>query len=376
MNLQDFFGYSFYGNSVERWIAALVLALGLLVLFRFIQGLVLKRIQRLSERTTTTLDDLLAKMISRTRLFVLLVVASAIGAQLLLLSETADIWLDRIILVAILFQVGIWGNALLEYGISRYVRLSVKDESTQVASTSALTFLTKLALWVIVFTMALDMLEYDVTALITGLGIGGIAIALAAQNILGDLFASLSIMFDKPFVVGDFLVVGDMRGTVERIGLKTTRIRSLDGEQLVFSNTDLLSSRLRNFKRMYERRILFRLGVTYQTPYEKIQAIPEILKEIIESQEQARLDRVHFAEYGDFALIFEVVYWVERPDYNTYMDIQQKINLAVYHQFEKQGIEFAYPTQTIHLGTTDLAGTEGSGGPVTTPAEEGSSQQT
>ena len=179
--------------------------------------------------------------------------------------------------------------------------------------------------------------------------VGGIAVALASQNILGDLFASLSILFDKPFVVGDFIIVGDMMGTVERVGLKTTRVRSLSGEQLVFSNNDLLSSRIKNYKRMEERRVVFTLGVTYQTNAERLESIPGIIREPIAQEEKVRFDRSHFKGYGDFALLFETVYWVTEPDYNLYMDIQQKINLELFRHFEKQGIEFAYPTQTIHL---------------------------
>ena len=201
----------------------------------------------------------------------------------------------------------------------------------------------------IVALIALDNLGIDVTALIAGIGIGGIAIVLAVQNILSDLFASLSIIIDKPFVIGDFIIVGDLMGTVERIGLKTTRVRSLSGEQIIFSNSDLLSSRVRNYKRMYERRVAFSLGVTYDTKVELLERIPSMIEEIIGSQENTRFDRCHFKSFGDFALIFETVYYLLTPDYTAYMDAQQGINLAIARRFEEEGIEFAYPTQTIHL---------------------------
>jgi small-conductance mechanosensitive channel len=187
---------------------------------------------------------------------------------------------------------------------------------------------------------------------VAGLGIGGIAVALAIQNILGDLFASLSIALDKPFVIGDFIIVDQLLGTVEHIGLKTTRIRSLSGEQIVFSNADLLNSRIRNYKRMYERRVVFSIGVTYQTPYEKLASIGTTLKEIIESQPDVRFDRAHFREYADSSLNYEVVYYVKSPDYNRYMDIQQAINLEIYRRFQDGGIEFAYPTRTLYLQDT------------------------
>jgi small-conductance mechanosensitive channel len=190
-----------------------------------------------------------------------------------------------------------------------------------------------------------------VTALMAGLGVGGIAVALAIQSVLGDLFASLSIALDKPFVIGDFVIVGDFMGTVERVGLKTTRIRSLSGEQLVFSNSDLLSSRIRNYKRMEERRVPFVVGVTYQTPAAELEAIPGVVRDIIESTDSTRFDRAHFKGFGDSAYLFEFVYYVLSADYAVFMDIQQAINLGIVRQFAERGIEIAYPTRTLHMAT-------------------------
>lgn len=197
--------------------------------------------------------------------------------------------------------------------------------------------------------MILDNLGVNITGLVAGLGIGGIAVALAVQNILGDLLASLSIVLDKPFVIGDFIVVDSLSGTIEHIGLKTTRIRSLSGEQLIFSNNDLLKTRIRNYKRMSERRIVFSFGIIYQTPTEKLKNVNKIVRDIIEKTENARFDRVHFKEYGDSSLNFEVVYFVIDPDYNIYMDVQESINLEIFRQFGEEGIEFAYPTQTLYV---------------------------
>jgi len=214
---------------------------------------------------------------------------------------------------------------------------------------SAFGFLARLALWTIIMFSALDNLGVNITALVAGLGVGGIAVALATQNILGDLFASFSIVLDKPFVIGDFIIVGECLGTVERIGLKTTRIRSLSGEQIIFSNSDLLGSRVRNFKRMYERRIVFSIGVIYQTSREQVAAIPAMLRESIEAQQMARFDRAHFKGFGDYALHFEAVYYVRSPDFTRYMDTQQAINLEIMRRFEEAGIEFAYPTQVVYV---------------------------
>jgi len=219
-----------------------------------------------------------------------------------------------------------------------------------------LNFAVRAVLWTGVLLLALDNLGVHVTTLITGIGIGGVAIALAIQNILGDLFASLSIILDKPFMIGDFIIVDDFLGTVEHIGLKTTRLRSLSGEQLVFANSDLLKSRIRNYKRMAERRIVFSIGVVYQTAPEKLAGITGFIRDIIEGQPQARFDRAHFKGFGSSSLDFEIVYWVTSPDYNLYMDIQQAINLALFRRLQSEGIEFAYPTQTLFLERQEAEG--------------------
>lgn len=224
------------------------------------------------------------------------------------------------------------------------------DQDTSSATT--ITFLglcARLILWLIVLLLILDNLGVNITGLVAGLGIGGIAVALAVQNILGDLLASLSIVLDKPFVIGDFVVVDSLSGTIEHVGLKTTRIRSLSGEQLIFSNNDLLKSRIRNYKRMQERRIVFSFGVVYQTPLEKLKIIKKIVTDIITAQENARLDRVHFKEYGDSSLNFEIVYFIAKPDFGLYMDVQEAINLEIFRRFQEESIEFAYPTQTLYI---------------------------
>jgi len=210
-------------------------------------------------------------------------------------------------------------------------------------------FLAKAAVWSVFLLLILQNLGVQITALLAGVSVGGIAVALAVQNVLGDLFSSLSIVLDKPFVVGDFIIVGDSMGTVEHVGLKSTRVRSLSGEQLVFANSDLLTSRIRNFKRMQERRAVFTFGVTYDTPPEKLEIIPDTVRRLIEEEEQTRFDRCHFKGFGDFALTFETVFYILVPDYNVYMDIQQSINLKLSRFFAETGIEFAFPTQTIHL---------------------------
>jgi small-conductance mechanosensitive channel len=336
-------------NGMEQWLTALITAVVVAVFLIIIRSLGIKRFSRFAEKTANRVDDVLAEMLSKTRLLFVIFIAVWSGAQALNLPESIDSLLSGILIVFVLIQAGLWLNGMIIYLVGHFVRHEIEDESSRIATTTAITFVGKLVLWSVIFLLALDNLGVDINALIASLGVGGIAIALASQNILADLFASLSIMFDKPFVVGDFIVLADLAGTVENIGLKTTRVRSLSGEQLVISNQDLLSSRIKNFKRMQERRVVFNVGVTYQTKADLLEKIPVWIKEAVETQENARFDRSHFKAFGDFALLFETVFWVTQPDYALFMEIQQKINLALYQKFEKEGVEFAYPTQTVYV---------------------------
>ncbi|HSH12278.1 MAG TPA: mechanosensitive ion channel family protein, partial [Desulfurivibrionaceae bacterium] len=249
----------------------------------------------------------------------------------------------------LLIQVGIWGNALIEGWLLRY-EAQGEEIGERLTTLTAVSFVAKLALYSILIVVALDNVPgVEVTALIASLGVGGVAVALAVQNILGDLFASLSIALDKPFVIGDLIIVDDLVGTVEEIGLKTTRLRSLFGEELIFSNSDLLSSRIRNYKDLEERRVLFTIGVTYDTEAVALERIPAMIQEIVSAQELVRFDRAHFKEMGDSALVFEVVYYVLSADYNLHMDIRQVINLAIFRRFGQEGIRFAFPSRTLYV---------------------------
>ena len=164
----------------------------------------------------------------------------------------------------------------------------------------------------------------------------------------------MSFFFDRPFEIGDFIIVGDVLGTVEYIGLKTTRIKSLQGEQIIFSNSNLTNSRIHNYKRMNERRVVFKLGVVYDTGTEKLEKIPKIVKSIINEQPQTRFDRAHFISFGEYSLNIEIVYYMLSADYNQYMDVQQKINLRIYDEFAALGIEFAFPTYSISIAPNSI----------------------
>jgi small-conductance mechanosensitive channel len=275
------------------------------------------------------------------------VLAVYIGTLQLSLSAFLSDIIRKTFIIILLLQTGRLVTTFIRLWIDYYKTTKINTDAGAITTLNSVGFLLRILLWIILLLIALDNFGVNVTTLIAGLGIGGIAVALAVQNILSDLFASFSIVLDKPFVIGDFIIVDDLLGTVEYVGIKTTRIRSLSGEQLIFSNADLLKSRIRNFKRMYERRVVFSISIVYQTPIEKIEAIPLMIRRIIEDQGPVRFDRAHFKEYGTYSLNFEIVYWIKDPDYNIYMDTQQAINIAIYKLFREADIEFAYPTQII-----------------------------
>jgi small-conductance mechanosensitive channel len=345
----QFLDARFLGNSVRQWAIAaavlIVVVVGLRVAIRVVVG----RLSALAKRTTTEWDDFVTGALAKTKMLFLLIVGIFAASLVLSLPDRASNGIRQVVVIALLVQAGLWLGVILTRWLESYRKREMQQDPATATTVSALGFVGKVLLWTAVLLLALDNLGINITTLVAGLGVGGIAVALALQNVLGDLFASLSIVLDKPFVLGDFLIIDDHLGNVEYIGLKTTRLRSLWGEQLIFSNSDLLKSRVRNFGRMYQRRIVFSLGVTYQTPRAKLAAIPGIIREAIEAQDKTRFDRAHFKAYGDFALDFEAVYYVTVPDYNTYMDIQQAINLRIHERFEQEQIEFAYPTQTLFV---------------------------
>ncbi|HSN82910.1 MAG TPA: mechanosensitive ion channel family protein [Polyangiales bacterium] len=338
---------TYYGNELQAWLIALATTLGILIALRIIERILIARISKLTTKTTTIADDLVVGALRKTKLTFLTIVAIFAGTVPLKLETNLRGLLWKALVIATLVQAGIWISTALQIWLENY-RKEETDGGARMTM-NALSFIGRLVLWATIVLLVLDNLGVDVTALVAGLGIGGVAVALALQNILGDLFSSLSIVLDKPFVIGDFIMVGDLLGSVEHIGIKTTRVRSLSGEQLVFSNTDLLTSRIRNYGRMAERRVVFKIGVIYQTPADKLEKIPSIIRDAIEARDDTRFDRSHFASYGDFSLDFETVYYVLSADYNLYMDIQQAINLAIFRKFAEEQIEFAYPTQTLFL---------------------------
>jgi small-conductance mechanosensitive channel len=346
----DLLETTLFGNSLRTWAVAVGVMIVAFAVLRIITVRVIGRLARMADRTRNRWDDVVAAALDATRSILLAIVALFAGVSVLTLPDRVTSILTSVTIIALLVQGGLWISAGIKGWIAIQHEERREEDAAAVMTMNVVGVAARIILWSMVVLLTLDNLGVDVTALVAGLGIGGVAVALAAQNILGDLFASLSIVLDKPFVLGDFLIIGDFLGAVEQIGLKTTRVRSLSGEQLVFSNADLLSSRIRNFGRMYERRVASKIGVTYQTPREKLERIPQIIREAVEEQgERVRFDRSHFQAWGDFSIVFETVYYVLSPDYNVHMDIQQAIALRVHERFEAEGIEFAYPTQTVFL---------------------------
>ena len=333
-------------ESVAMAMSTLVLSF---FFFLLAKRIFVSRFEIFAKKTVTFYDDLFLELISRISRFFLFVLALFLVSFYLKLPLLTKTVITKVFIFSLLLQAGFLLNHAVKYLFQQYKTKKMETSPETVTTLSALSLISRLALWVVILLVALDNLGIDVTTLIAGLGISGIAVALAVQNILGDLLASLSIVLDKPFVIGDFIVVGDDKGTIEHIGMKTTRIRSLTGEQLILSNADLLKSRIRNYKRMEKRRAGFSLGVAYQTPIDKLQIIPKMIQTIIEAQKQTVFERAHFKEHGPYSLNFEIVYWMGIPDYTIFMDTQQTINLAIHQKFQDEGIEFAFPTQFLYV---------------------------
>ncbi|MCH8169706.1 MAG: mechanosensitive ion channel family protein [Bacteroidetes bacterium] len=346
--MDKIFNQSFLGNTLEKYLIALGIFLAGLIIITIFKKVILSRLKKWSEKTKTDFDDFLVKEIEESLMPIIYFGTFLLAVNTLVLNpkiSNAIKMVTAFILTFIIIKVIV---SVLKYALNIYM---TKREFAveRIKQLKGITSIAIFLIWSIGLLFLLDNLGVEITTVVAGLGIGGIAIALAAQSVLGDLFSYFVIFFDRPFEIGDYIVVGDKRGIVEYIGIKTTKVRSLGGELLVFRNTDLTDSRIQNFKKMAKRRIAFNLGVVYQTKAEILKEIPGIVKKIIDEQELGTYDRGHFASYGDSSLNFEFVYYVESSEYVKYMDVQQSINLKIFEEFEKKGIEFAYPTQTLFI---------------------------
>lgn len=350
--MQKFLNQTFWGNTIESYIIAAAIFIGASVLIFIFRKVILGRLRKWAESTETKLDDLLIRGLEKSIIPVLHILVFYAALKTLLLHPKVERTVDVISVILITFFIIKMITAAFRFGLDSYIkRKAAEEEEAQrrIKQLRGITAIVSFFIWVLGFIFLLDNLGFEITTVIAGLGIGGIAIALAAQAILGDLFSYFVIFFDRPFEIGDFIVIGEFRGNIEHIGIKTTRVRSISGEQLIFGNSDLTNSRIQNFKRMDRRRIIFKLGVTYQTPAEKIEEAVKIVEQIIIDHPDVTYDRGHFAAFGPYSLDLEFVYFVLSNDYKQYMDIQQDVNFRVLREFEKKGIDFAYPTQTLFV---------------------------
>lgn len=336
--MNELFKYEILGNSVQT----LLICAGILV-FTFIFSPLVKKIIKWIAPSRDFINKWAQKFVSP----LLVLVAVYICMNILSMSEDVFKTLNVIFIVITTWYVTRFAIHAFGFTVDKYLK-KTKSEDDQLRIKPLFAFV-NLLIWILGFLFILNYLGFEITTVLAGLGIGGIAIALAAQTILGDLFNYFVIYFDKPFVIGDFLIFDDKRGIVEKIGIKSTRIRALSGELLIVSNSNLTNARVHNYKRMERRRVVFSFGVVYQTTLEKLKKIPHIVKSIIEEHELATFDRSHFQAYGNFSLDFENVYFIATNDYIKYMDTQQSINFRIREEFDKEGIEFAYPTQTLYL---------------------------
>jgi small-conductance mechanosensitive channel len=351
--METFLQYEFFNNLVSEYLLALaILVIGILLINFILKKLILKKLKNWLVNSSITFNNRLLKIFETALLPLLYLGVVYISIRNLELHPILNQSIDAMGLIIATF-IGIrFIGKIIEYVLTTYWLAGETDETRQ-QSVAILSPALRILIWTIGIVFLLGNLGFNISALIASLGVGGIAIALAAQGIFQELFSYFAILFDRPVQIGDFIIVGDLIGSVEHIGIKTTRLRSLSGEQIILSNSDLTSSRIHNYKRMEERRIVFHIGVTYETSLDQLKAIPEYIQEIIDNTENTRFDRCHFSSYGDFSLNFETVYYMETPDYTAYMEAQQKINFAIKEYFEAKGIEMAYPTEVLYVNQTE-----------------------
>lgn len=354
IDISNLISYIFISNSLRKYLDALLIFVISLAVLRIFKYVVLKKLKEISARTAMDYDDLLVNVIDAFGWPFYLLISLYIAFQFIVLPGKTDTVLYYLIIILGIFYAVRGIHILIDYGTQKLISIKKEEERKEGeegrTDTSIIDFsgrLLKIIVWIAAFILILSNIGYNVTALIAGLGIGGLAIAIALQNILNDIFASFSIYFDKPFKVGDYITFGDESGTVKRIGIKTTRIQTPQGEELIISNKQLIESRVHNYKKMELRRVVFNLNIGNETPNEKLEKIPVIIKEIIDKAELVKFDRAHFIKFTDFNLNFEIVYYVLTRNYNIYMDIQHKINLGIKERLEEEGIEMPYPTQNI-----------------------------
>lgn len=340
-----------FGVSLSNAAASVAAALTAYVAMTLSMRVTLGRLTKFADRTVTRADNVVLEVLGGTSRWLLALVALLIGVGML---DLPDRWASRVAqlwFVALTLQVALWASRCVTIGMRRHAERHAGPDTGPVSAAAILfSWGLRTLLWAIVVLAILSNIGVNITAFVASLGVGGIAIALAAQNILGDLFASVAIAVDKPFEIGDFITLSGVAGTVEVVGIKTTRIRSLGGEQIVMSNTELLKQTVSNYKRLRERRIVFGFGVTYDTTADQAESIAVAVRDVIEESVRLRFDRAHFKAFGESSLDYEVVYFVLDPGYAVYMDEQQRVNVTLMRKLAELGVDFAFPTRTVHCG--------------------------
>jgi small-conductance mechanosensitive channel len=347
--LQELFDQTYFGNAAWRWIVAGAITLGAFFILLSLRRLTRSQYKRLATTAREEFLEIPLHVAARTTVWFLLIASVFLGLQTVELPPKAARILLTVFTVASFWQIGLWATTAVLAALERKQRKTLAVDRAAAGTLGIIAFMARITIWSFVLLLTLSNLGIQIQPLLAGLGIGGIAVALAAQNILGDLFASLSITLDRPFVLGDTLQVDDFVGTVEYIGVKSTRLRSVNGEQIIMPNSNLLTSRVRNHTRATERRVVFTISVGQQTPPAVLQKIPGLIRSLIESHEDVRFDRSHFAKIAAASFDFEAVYVVKTTEYNRHMDILQELNLRLVEAFEKEGIAFAYPAQRLYL---------------------------
>lgn len=346
--IESFLDKYFFDNPIRDYLLSLLIfILGAILIFTF-KRIVIKKFRKIVQRTESRIDDFILLQVERFIIPLLYLGILYFSVGILRIPSKIRQYIDSAAIAVFTFFI-IRFLLLIINNSMKFFWKGRSDSSSDQASFKGISTFVSILVWALGVVFLLDNLGFRISAVITGLGIGGIAVALAAQAVLGDFFSYFVIFFDRPFEIGDFISVDDKSGTVEKIGIKTTRVTSLAGEQIVFPNSNLTNSRLHNFKRMQKRRVPFSLSVVYSTPASLLAEIPPLIKSIIQGIDNTTFERAHFQSYGESGLKFEIVYFVTTPDFNKFMDIQQTINFRVYEEFERRGIKMAYPSRTLYI---------------------------
>lgn len=343
--MHPFLEREYFHNTVFDYIiAGSIIVIGT-ILLRIFRRIILNKLDRWAKNTPTTVDDVIVRSIERFGIAALQFAIIYWGITYLTLSSR----FQNVVHIATSIVVAYFLLRLISTIILLLLQNRIRSQDRgeeKIKQLGGLMLLINIFIWLVGIVFLLDNLNYNVTTIITGLGIGGIAIALAAQNILGDLFNYFVIFFDRPFEAGDFITVDDKAGTIEYVGIKTTRIRSLGGEQIIIGNSSLTGSRIHNYKRLVNRRVVFSLNIDVRTPPEKMEMVPGLIRQIVEKQSPVMFDRCHFASFGEWSFRVETVYAVLSPEYNKFMDIQQQINLEILQTLKQHEI---FLVTAVHL---------------------------